>query len=100
MWRGWKLFGGHKGRRKAFLWYFLELKGVALGTAGWLTMGPAHMAAATQGAFEQHDRSLVRLKVSLGAGGALSREGPCGRGQVGFKARLLVPPFLRIALGL
>ena len=72
-------------------------------------MGPAHMAAATQGAFEQHDRSLVRLKVSLGAGvlcrgrgsgGALSREGPCGRGQVGFKARLLVPPFLRIALGL
>ena len=32
---------------RAFLWYFLELKGVTLGTAGWLTMGPEHMTAAT-----------------------------------------------------
>ena len=77
-------------RRRAFLWYFLELKGVTLGTAGWLTMGPEHMTAATWGAFEQHDRPLVRLKFSLaagvlcrvrGSGGALSREGPCGRGD-------------------
>ena len=86
---------GANGSLGAILPYCLEPNGVDLGTVGWLTVIPEHMTAATWGAFEQHDRPLVRLKFSEeahGGRGALSREGPCGRGQVGSTVPVVLFP--------